>query len=455
MKVAIRLEPLGVTVQVEAGTSLADALALYGVEFPCGGAGICEGCRVQVAGRDPQLACRMTATEPLTLQVEQWHTPVLTDSTPLQAGKRRGRGIAVDLGSTTVVAQLVDLSDGRVLDLRTAVNAQAVFGADVMTRIQLALHDPALTTVVREQIAAMTADTDIEEVVMVGNTAMHHLYLGLPVESLAAAPFRTPHGGEHRDGRTRFLRCLGGFVGSDILAGIAATQLHRLTGLSALIDLGTNGEIVVARDGRLICASTAAGPAFGMRASTGAIAHVAPGPVCRTIGGAKARGLCGSGLVDAVAVGLADGHIAPNGRLRQPYTLTPEVALTQRAVRELQLAKAALAAGLRMLLRRCNAEPADLDALYLAGAFGNHLDVRNAMRIGLLPDIDPARIHPSGNAALRGARTILLDPEAEPRVEVEHVELAADGAFQDEFAAALPFPDGVLHEQQTTTAHLA
>lgn len=440
MKVPIRLEPLGITVPVEAGANLADALAPHGVEFPCGGAGTCEGCRVHVEGRGWELACQMTAAEPLTLHVEQWETPVLSDSAELTAGKREGLGIAVDLGSTTLVAQLVDLRTGSVLDVRTGVNAQSAYGSDVMSRIQFALTDRRLTDVIRKQIAAMTADEGVAEIVMVGNTAMHHLYFGLPVDSLAAAPFRTADGAERRDGTVRFLRCLGGFVGSDILAGIAATGLHRAKKLSALIDLGTNGEIVVGHEGRLLCASTAAGPAFGMRASNGAIAHVAPGPVCRTIGGATSRGFCGSGLVDAVAVALDSGHIRPNGRLPEPYQLTPEVALTQTKVRELQLAKGAISAGLRMLLRAFDAVPEDLDALYLAGAFGNHLDVRNAMRVGLLPPLDPARIHSSGNTALRGARMILLDPDAEPRVEVEHIELAADPEFQDRFVEALAFP---------------
>ena len=187
-----------------------------------------------------------------------------------------------------------------------------------------------------------------------------------------------------------------------------------------------------------------------MRASTGVIAHVAPGPVCRTIGGTTARGLCGSGLVDAVAVGLDSGHIRPTGKLASELQLTPEVALTQANVRELQLAKGAIAAGLRMLLRCFDAEPQDLDALYLAGAFGNYLDVRNAIRIGLLPAIDTARIHPSGNTALRGARMILLDPDAEPRLTVAHIELAADPEFQDRFAEAMTF-----HEQQRTSTYIA
>jgi uncharacterized 2Fe-2S/4Fe-4S cluster protein (DUF4445 family) len=243
---------------------------------------------------------------------------------------------------------------------------------------------------------------------------------------------------------------LGGFVGSDILAGIAATGLHTRRGLTALVDLGTNGEIVVSCDGTLVCASTAAGPAFegaritqGMRAATGAIAHVGPDWECRVIGGGSARGICGSGLVDAIAVSLEHGVVAGSGRAKGGLRLAADVVITQSDVRELQLAKGAIAAGLRILLRRFGAEPEDLDALYLAGAFGNYLDVTNAIRIGLLPAIDADRIHPSGNTALRGARAILLNPAAEPTIGIEHVELAADGNFSDEFAAALTFPDGV------------
>ena len=453
MSVRIRLEPLGIDIDVEGGEPLATALAPYGVEFPCGGTGDCGGCRVRVLGGSDagwQLACRMRADAPVTLEVDQWITPVLADSEAAGGGLRDGTGIAVDIGTTTLAAQLVDLRTGAVLAVQTALNPQVAHGSDLMSRIEYTLRGGALAPSIHRAVEEMSQALDgtPSECVLVGNTAMHHLYCGLDVAPLACVPFRSPHLGEVNGGTWRFIRCLGGFVGSDILAGIVATGLHRSESLAALIDLGTNGEIVLGNCSRLVCASTAAGPAFeagriraGMRAATGAIAHVSPSWECRTIGNAPPRGICGSGLVDAVAVALDHGRIAPNGRLANgPLHLAEGVSLFQSDVRELQLAKGAIAAGVRMLLMRIGAAVEDLQAIYLAGAFGNYVDVHSSMRIGLLPQVRPEIIHPSGNTALRGARRLLVDPAADSAITVEHVELAADPAFQDEFAEALAFP---------------
>lgn len=453
MTVRIRLEPLGIDVDVESGAPLAATLAPYGVEFPCGGTGECGGCRVRVLGGTDagwQLACRIRADAPATLEVDQWITPVLADSHAAGGGRRDGTGIAVDVGTTTLAAQLVDRRSGAVLAVQTALNPQVAHGSDVMSRIEFALHDRSLTPCIRRAVEEMilALGGTPSDCVLVGNTAMHHLYCGLDVTPLAGVPFRSPYLMEVNGGTWRFLRCLGGFVGSDILAGVVATAMHKSDALCALIDLGTNGEIVVGDRTRLLCTSTAAGPAFeagrikaGMRAATGAIAHVAPGWSCTTIGNAPARGICGSGLVDAVAAGLDCGLIGGNGRLTAgPLPLANGVALVQSDIRELQLAKGAIAAGLRILLRRFGAEVSDLRAIYLAGAFGNYVDPHSAIRIGLLPGVRPEVIKPSGNTALRGARRFVADPDADAGIAVEHVELASDPAFQDEFACALSFP---------------
>jgi uncharacterized 2Fe-2S/4Fe-4S cluster protein (DUF4445 family) len=251
----------------------------------------------------------------------------------------------------------------------------------------------------------------------------------------------------------RFIRCIGGFVGSDILAGIAAAGLHRATRLSALIDLGTNGEIVVGdRDG-LECASTAAGPAFeaacissGMRAATGAIAEVSYDGgrfECQVIGGGPGRGICGSGLVDAAAAALDSGLLLASGRFAngaRELRLAETVTLSQRDLRELQLAKAAIAAGLRILCARRGAPIEDLERVYLAGAFGNYVRIPSAERIGLL-EMDPERVEPAGNTALRGAKLALLDPAALDGIEINHVELAAVEGFQETFVDCLGYPE--------------
>jgi uncharacterized 2Fe-2S/4Fe-4S cluster protein (DUF4445 family) len=246
-------------------------------------------------------------------------------------------------------------------------------------------------------------------------------------------------------GPVEFLPCLGGFVGSDLLCGIVATDLDRQTAPCALFDIGTNGEVLVGSAQGIVCASTAAGPAFeggrigaGMRAATGAIDHidVRGGTLdCHAIGGGPARGVCGSGLVDAAACGIELGWIAANGRLTGADRRLPLVnglALAQSDIRELQLAKGAMAAGLRMLAG------GGVEKLYLAGAFGNYIRQSSARAIGLLPEDLP--VEPVGNSALRGARMLLLAPSTRhARLQKiaglsRHVELAASPDFQDVYA---------------------
>lgn len=345
-KVRIRLEPLSVVVEVSRGVPLASSLLQHGVEFPCGGSGLCGGCGVRVlAGSLPvtdqdrlafsaeelssgwRLACQAQPWMPLVLECRQWQMDVLADNSALAGAGKVGLGIAIDLGTTTIAAQMIDMATGSVLGVASELNPQATFGSDVMSRVRAALAGADLTSGVRLLLRQMIAklaggrDEEIAEVVLVGNTVMHHLFAGLDLEPLSQVPFHSPHLGEQcftaQDlhwllspaCRIRFLRCLGGFVGSDILAGILAVRMPGADGLMALVDLGTNGEIAIGNRQGVLCASTAAGPAFeaasirmGMRAATGAISRVSVshGKMRATvIGDVEARGICGSGLVDA------------------------------------------------------------------------------------------------------------------------------------------------------------
>ncbi len=450
----------------QAGQTLAVQLFAAGVEFPCGGESGCGGCKVLVCeGRVPvtgamrqalsdeelregwRLACCGTAEERVVIEVEQWSMRVLGDHADVPIEPREGRGAAIDLGTTTLVVQIVDLSTGEVVNVETARNPQARYGADVMSRLQYEIANPGkLSGVIREALAPMLGMEPLREIVVAGNTAMHHLFCGLDVAPLTCAPFLSPTLGGYRlsalelewPGPATMLPCLGGFVGSDLLCGIVATGLDEQAGACALFDIGTNGEVVVGSARGIVCASTAAGPAFeggaisaGMQAGTGAIdtVHVGGGGLeCHVIGGGAARGVCGSGLVDAAAGGVALGKIGANGRMRDgAMALAEGVALTQGDVRELQLAKGAMAAGLRML------GGAGVEKLYLAGAFGNYIREASARAIGLLPE--DVAVEPVGNSALRGARMLLLAP-AMRRTRLgkiaklaRHVELANDPEF--------------------------
>src|ERR1035437_663617 len=499
--VHLELLPLGKVLRVKRGTPLQDVLFAHGVEFPCGGRGRCKGGRIKVlAGSLPiteeekkkltgpeladgwRLAGRGQADSDLKIELAQWEAAILTDDTVFPFTPRAGLGIAIDLGTTTIVAQLINLQTGHVLAVRAAWNAQAKHGADIMSRVEFAVAgqgEGALQDMVRKQIgdmakelltAAWGASGDMESVVLVGNTVMHHLFSGISLEPLSHYPFEPVSSGLQvfdaaelgwslpGNPAVRFLPCLGSFVGSDILAGLLATKLHESERLAALIDLGTNGEIVVGNRERMLCASTAAGPAFegarismGMRAATGAISEVRVrdgGLLCRVLGQVAPRGICGSGLVDAVSAGLELGWISSKGRLANgdSLALAGPVSLNQWDVRELQLAKGAIAAGLRILLEQWGATKDDLAQVFLAGAFGNYINQSSARRIGLL-DLAAETVRPAGNTALLGAKLALFSlaghDGAYPEIlaKVKHVSLNEDARFQETFVEEMVFPE--------------
>lgn len=488
-KVTVALEPLGLSLEVERGSELRSLLARNGVEFACDGNSLCGACRVRLLegslaitrpdreifsdaelARGWRLGCQARAESSLKLSCDSWRIEVLADESPLPAGRGEGLAIAVDLGTTTIAAQIIDLKTGSVMGVRTGLNPQAAYGADIMSRVQFAAKDTTLTPLIRQYIGKMVQELgagreeEIVEVMLVGNTVMHHLFAGCDTAPLTHVPFVSANLNEQEftaaqlnwklsgTARVRFLPCIGGFVGSDIVAGIVAVGLNAGSKLRALIDLGTNGEIALGNENGILCASTAAGPAFeagsikhGMRASTGAISRVfvRDGTLnCVSIGEGEPRGICGSGLIDAVAAGLDTGAILPSGRLAhdaKEFPLVGTVKLSQSDIREVQLAKAAIASGLRMLLDPWGAHIQDIEAVYLAGAFGNYARAVSAARIGLL-EMSVDRVVAAGNSALRGAK-FLLGRDRFPELEmIQHVSLAAAPGFQDCFVECLGFP---------------
>lgn len=497
----IELYPVGATIEAPAGTPLRNLLFEQGVEFPCGGQGRCRGCRIRVLKGDApvnaaqaerlspeelaagwRLACQCALTDNLVIELRQWDSAILTNESSFAFTPRDGLGVAVDLGTTTVVAQLLDLRTGHVLGVRTALNPQARFGGDVMSRVQHAVANGGqkelegvirheIGVLIRQMLGMANADAaELRRVVIVGNTVMQHLFCGIDAEPLSHYPFEPVNDGLqtltpeelgwrlHTDTVVQFLPSLGGFVGSDILAGILATDLTERDELVGLVDLGTNGEIVLGNKQRMVCASTAAGPAFegarissGMRASTGAIGrvHVVDGEMrAEVIGDGEPRGICGSGLVDAVAAGLDLARIRPTGRFADGsdrLVVAEPISITQTDIRQLQLAKGAIAAGIRILLDHLGANLSEVKTLFLAGAFGNYIDRRSARRIGLLA-IPEERVHPAGNTALLGAKMALFADDAEVeryeriRDAVQHVGLNEDPRFQDVYVEEMLFP---------------
>lgn len=403
-------------------------------------------------------------------------------------------GLGVDLGTTNAAAFLVDLDSGiRVASLGIE-NPQTAWGADLISRLNHAIRSPAaaeeLRTAAVEAINALAHDlcravgaptTDIVDVVVCGNTAMHHLLLGLPVRQLGRAPFVAAVR-DAMDVKAREIGLavapgayvhvaanIGGFVGGDHVTALLATEdLWGGRGTSLLMDIGTNTEISLIRGGTIASASCPSGPALegghiscGMRAAEGAIERVAVADgriVVTVIGGKEPVGLCGSGVLDAVATLLRAGMVDARGRLAASHpdmvaiegkrmaVLAPGVHFSQDDVRAVQLAKAAIRTGVDALLRDAGLVETEIDRFIVAGAFGSYIDVRSAIAIGLFPDLPPDRFHQVGNAAGVGVRRMVAARGARDRARdlaahARYVELSTRADFQKTFLRHIGFPE--------------
>ncbi len=453
----ITLLPDNRILTAEAGETLHAVLARAGlVDAPCGGQGSCGKCKVFVDGREV-LACRTTVDRDIKL--------TLPRTAASEEGAVAGKRAAFDIGTTTLVCYLLD-DAGNVLSRASARNPQASFGADVVSRIRAALsgQQAVLTGQIRQAMQELLArictdPSELSVISVVGNSAMQQLFLGLPVDNLARPPFAPVLKKAERRGKLLTVPDISGFVGADTVAGILACGLHRTQTLTLLVDIGTNGELVLGDEKRLLACATAAGPAleganirFGMRAEPGAIDRVwlEDGQLrCSVIGGGTAVGICGSGLVDAAAAALELGLMNRRGRIageNKKIMLTDGVYLTQEDIRQLQLAKGAIAAGIRLLAEARGVSLSDIQKVVLAGAFGSCLDADNACRIGLLPPELKEKITAAGNTAGQGAVLLAADPTRlavtdEIVEKTEFLELAALPAFPKSFAKAMEFPE--------------
>ena len=421
-------------------------------------------------------------------------------------------GIALDIGTTTIVARLIELQKGQIAATVSAGNPQAQYGADVISRIVHAEMDQGLDTLNRSIIsclnslieqASQKADirpNDIYELTAAGNTTMNHILLKYPLRQLGQAPYQA-YSLEASDqnpddiglqinpaGNIHTLPNISGFVGSDTVAAALACGMDMTETATLLVDIGTNGEIVYGTKDSLVAASCAAGPAlegaeieFGSRAQTGAIERVIfeeDDIDVDVIDQAQPATICGSGLIDAVAVMLDLGIIEPTGRFTEPYELDPmmsakikrrlvtyqntqafvlsgkykngtwdnAVMITQKDIRQIQLAKAAIRAGISLLLRKTAHQESQIQQILLAGAFGNYIQRENAVRIGLLPNVPVEKIHFVGNAAGTGAQMVLASQSARNLAiklaqKIEYLEIAHQSEFQMVFSEYLLFPE--------------
>ncbi len=456
-----------------------------GISQPCGGRGVCGKCAVVLTGEvsaanapEEQCGCRLacqamilgdadvTLPSVTPAQIEGGRAIELTPAAPMT-----GRfGAAVDIGTTTIALTLYDLVSGHCIGGASMLNPQTQFAADVIGRIDAALkgNGDRLRMQAESAIRALLANScaqagisvsDVESLTVTGNTTMLYLLTGRDPRSLSRAPFRADHLFDEAcvllDRKAYLPPCLHAFVGADTTCALLASGMLDRNETALLCDVGTNGELALLHEGRLYIASTAAGPAFegagigcGCASVAGAIDRVdmVNGRLyCRTIGAGKAVGLCGSGLLDAVAALLDAGILDESGHLEEaPYPLQDGLALLQADIRSVQLAKAATHAGILSLLSAAGCKPEQVRTLYLAGGFGSRMNIRSAARIGLIPSELADRAQVIGNAALDGAAMLLLDANARGKLRalaalVQHVRLDGNPQFADMYVESMLF----------------
>jgi len=427
-----------------------------------------------------------------------------TEVIEVEPGKRckTNFAVAVDLGTTTVVAHLIDLTNAKTIDTEATYNSQINFGEDYIRRIIYAEENNAFDEMqnrivhdVNNLIVTLASRQsldlqDITAIVCAGNTAMVHFLLNLDTRRIRKEPYiasvsfvppiRAAEAGIQINKRG-LLYCLPGvaaYVGSDIVAGVLTTRIYTKKAISLFVDIGTNGEVVLGNRDWLVCASSSAGPAFegsgvrhGMRAGAGAIEKLTvlgDGPIeFKTIGDTHPAGICGSGLLDTLAELFTNGIIDRTGRFKAngdtrltegdeglQFQLVPpandhqEIVITQADINNLVRSKAGVFAAIRVLMESTQTKLEDLEAIYLAGGFGNFLNVRQAVTVGMLPDVPLEKIQFVGNTSIAGAKTVLLSRKALATAEevaksMTYFDLMSHPGYMDEFIRAnfLPHTD--------------
>ena len=506
-KVTVRRGGNSVIMDAREDETLLEVLRRAGlaVNAPCGGNGKCGKCRVQVVSGTGEaewvLACRTYGERDMEilLSAEERGGDICGEGgeTALFGGGT-GYGAAVDIGTTTVVLQLFDLRTGTALGNRRDWNAQRPYGADVVTRMQYTMENENglshLCGLIRKQVFGMLDDlcgengiepAAVHTLYVAGNTVMQHLFAGLSPRAIALAPYVPEQ--YFDDGKScelperpglavYYAPCVAGYVGGDITAGILATGVHKLPGKNLFLDVGTNGEMALSTENGLLCCSVACGPAFeGAEISCG-MASI-PGAVCRVdwadgklvlevIGGGRPRGLCGSGILDLLAMLLRLGAVDDTGRLLPPdeapegleawlgededgngvFYLSEDrdVYFTAGDVRKIQLAKGAVAAGISLLLKEAGIGPEEINAVYIAGGFGSAMRPASAAAVGMIPPELKERVSARGNTSLFGAARALCDPGSREellaiRRSCRYMELAGNPAFTQAFMECMMF----------------
>ncbi len=523
-KVKVTFEPGGKSFLLDKGTQLLDVLLRTGtpLETACGGQGTCGKCRVQVNGctalpdekeqhhlartdlsKGIRLACRLPLCEDLTIDIPVNSNDLAQKSSnSLSPGKHSSfssLAVAVDIGTTAIKIEIINLPQGRTLSHESALNPQRAFGYDVMSRLHSARQQnnaEEMTTLLRDCITRIILQSlgklhalpqDVTRIIISGNTVMLHFFFGKKVCGLGKYPYRAhsldatvgkaAHYGLTAFGQTEILGlpAISAYLGGDLVAGMLTTNIHKNIKNTLLIDIGTNSEIIFAGPKGLLATSCAAGPAlegmnieYGMTASSGAISGVAISDEV-TLAVIDNRsdplGLCGSGIIELMAELLRIGLVDTTGRMHPikdslppsvlkrlrfqqempAFYLTDKVYFSQKDVRQVQLAKAAILSGQKVLREMACVSPEEVDSVIIGGEFGRHLKPENLQQLGMLEHLPHATYSSVGNSSLQGARLIAVTPELlekakEIALQVEAFHLATLRSYEQLFIQSLEFP---------------
>lgn len=449
----------------EMGESLYSVLLRGGIELnaPCGGQGTCGKCYVWIEGVGKKKSCEYIIADDISVSTEMPRSKIA------EKGMLRDvvvdnfePGIAVDLGTTTVVAYVI--VNGKIVDILSAVNAQKSYGDDVITRIKFASENKDATDklhrVIKEQIDELVKslcdrnNIETDNVAIVGNTTMLHLYAGVSPVSIGVTPFKPVFIEMKKIGDRTLFPSIAGYVGGDTVAAVLASGMHKSLKKSLLIDIGTNAEIVLGNSQSMTACAAAAGPAFEgahIECGTGGIAGAINSVSIKdkitytTIGDLAPIGIAGSGILDAVSEMLKANIIDETGYFEdEKLNIAENIYITAQDIREVQLAKAAIAAGIKTLLKETGTKLSDIENCYLAGGFGSYLNKQSACNIGLLPAELVDKISSIGNAAGMGAVLWQISDSCKEEVEriieiTSYLELSSSSVFNEQFVQSMFF----------------
>ncbi len=453
-------------ITVKSGTLLMNVLKENNtaVEHLCGGIGLCKKCVVLVNGKQ-ELSCKYVINEDIIVE-ENVKDEISSFSGVFETGKiGKNNCFCLDIGTTTVALALVNSDDFSVAKVKTATNPQRAFGADVISRIDYSMKNGqgnlfnAIISKVNEMIDELLDNfnlTKVENLFVAGNTTMLHLFFNVDPSSMGASPY-TPsfieskqekgkNLGLNRIENVKSLKNISAFVGADIVSGLGFVGMPEKNKYRFLIDLGTNAEVVLFSQDKMLCTAAAAGPCFeganiecGMSATKGAISKYDKNGY-KTIGEVEPKGICGTGLIDTVAYLVKQGIVEESGYMEEDFYLSENVYLTQKDIRQFQLAKSAVYSAVLALMKRENVTFEDIDKIYISGGFSTYINVDNAIITGLLPN-EKEKISAINNSSLSGLiNSVARKDDYTKLVEnAEYIDLSQDKVFSDLFVENMMF----------------